>query len=88
MRARHHLQTAIGGIDLFEGHPGGDAGPRLRSQVVLILVQRLSARARGLEIRHRLDGVRLATRNRSQAPAQALVEQPLLADLIPTVHVE
>ena len=47
-------------IAIVQCHPGGHTGTWLHAQIKLILVQRLAARARRLEVQHGLHRVRLA----------------------------
>ena len=53
--AGHHLQAAVRLVTAVQRQPGRHAGARLHLQVELVLMQRLSARPRRLEIDHRLD---------------------------------
>ena len=85
MAAGDDIQAAVFLIDLVQGQPGGDAGPRLHAQVILILVQRLTARPRRFEVVHGLYGERLAAQNACQAAVDARVDHPAQADLIAAV---
>jgi hypothetical protein len=51
------LQAAVLLVAIVHRHPGCHTGPRLHAQIVLVLVQRLSACASLFELEHCLHGV-------------------------------
>ena len=74
------LQAAVFLVAVVQRHPGGHTGARLHPQVELILVQRLAARARRLEVQHRLHRVWLAAQQRVRhAFSRASSSQSMLA---------
>jgi len=88
MAAGHELQAAVVLVAAVNGHPRGNAGSRLHAQVVVVLVERLAARARGLEIEHRLHGIGFPADEVHHRVPDALVEHPVQAGLVPAVHVD
>jgi hypothetical protein len=54
----------------------------------LVLVQRLAARPRRLEVNHGLHGVRLRAEQGREVVAEARVDHPLQARVVPVVHVD
>jgi hypothetical protein len=80
------LQAPVRDVDTIQRHPRGDARPRLGLQVEVVLVQRLPARARRLEVDHRLHRVRRPPEDRGHHPVEPVVDHPLQRKLVPAVH--
>ncbi len=88
MAAGHHLQAAVLLVRRVQGQPGGHARAGLRAEVILVLMERLPARAGRLEVEHRLHRQRLLAQQGGEAPIQPGVQEPAEADRVPPVHVD
>ena len=69
-------------VAAIDRHPGGDTGAGVDAQIELILMQRLAAGARRLEVEHRLYGVGLAPEDVRHPLVEAGVNHPFQADFV------